>query len=277
MFNCCLGYNFLKTLVLRASLISFSLHSFLFAQAEVSSNLPLPTFISLPPSEKVLKNPISPTLAIGFDNQPISSTSNQTEEIDRISDILLFWFGPLPGPDFFPHGKMQVWFASTPEVDRQIYKFFLQDINKAQLGEYNHWRESPQGRLALILLLDQFPRHIYRHKSQAFALDRMAQSITLEGIQKGDDKELFPIERAFFYLPLEHAEEPSLQNLSVKSYQKLLMDSPFSMKPQINDFYRSAVLHKQQIDRFGRFPYRNPILKRETTPEETVYLMQWGR
>lgn len=198
-------------------------------------------------------------------------------EIDRSAEILDFWFGFIPGPDFFPENKMPVWFAITPEIDRQIRDNFTQDVLNAQRGDYNQWRETPRGRLALILLLDQFPRHIYRNQPQAFTLDRMAQALVLEGIQKGDDKHLYPIERAFFYLPLEHAEDLNMQNMSINSFRQLVLNSPESIQPQMQDFLQAAIMHQQQIARFGRFPHRNTILRRESTPEETVFLMQWKK
>jgi uncharacterized protein (DUF924 family) len=192
-------------------------------------------------------------------------------------DILNFWFGDLSGPGFFPEDKMSVWFARSPEVDHQIHEDFSEDMINAMRGDYNSWRETPRGRLALILLLDQFPRHIYRNKPQEFMSDRMARALALEGIQKGDDKYLYPIERAFFYLPFEHSEDLGMQNVSVASYQKLLADSPREIKPHMQDILHYAILHQQQIARFGRFPHRNVILGRESKPEEVVFLRQWGR
>lgn len=196
-------------------------------------------------------------------------------ERNPITEILDFWFGFLPGPNYFPQDKMPIWFASSPEIDRQIRDNFGQDVINAERGEYNNWRDTPHGRLALIILLDQFSRHIYRKQPQEFMFDRMARALVIEGIQKGDDKRLYPIERAFFYLPLEHAEDLQMQNLSVASYQQLLVASPEALKPQMEDFLQAAIMHQQQIARFGRFPYRNAILGRDSTPEETVFLMQW--
>jgi uncharacterized protein (DUF924 family) len=202
---------------------------------------------------------------------------NETLATQRVLDILDFWFGLLPGPGFFPEDKLSIWLAGTPETDRQIRDYFSQDIINAERGDYNSWREFPRGRLALILLLDQFPRHIYRNSPQEFLLDRMARVLVLEGIRKGDDKRLYPIERAFFYLPLEHAEDLDLQDLSVALYRQLVAESPPSIRLPMQGFLQSAIIHQQQIEHFGRFPYRNGILGRESTPEETVFLIQWGR
>lgn len=195
----------------------------------------------------------------------------------KMNEIINFWFGYLPGPDYFPEDKMQIWFANTPEIDRQVRMKFAQDLINAEKGDYNSWRDTPRGRLALILLLDQVPRYLFRNQPQSFMMDRMARAIVLEGIQKGDDKDLYPIERAFFYLPLKHAEDLDMQNLSVNLYRQLAMQSPEGVRLQLNDVLQSAIMHRQQIVQFGRFPNRNAILNRESTPEETVFLMQWIR
>ena len=215
---------------------------------------------------------------------PPSIPSNGQERLPLVSapraryeEVLDFWFGSLPGPEYFPVDKLSTWFADSAEVDRQMRDMFSQDIAKAMRGELNSWRDTPRGRLALILLLHQFPRHIYRNQPRAFMSDPMARGLVLEGLQEGDDEELYPIERAFFYLPLEHSEDLGSQNLSVNLYRQLVDQSPIPIKPQMLDFLQSAVLHQQQIARFGRFPQRNAILGRESTPIEVIFLSQWRR
>lgn len=247
----------------------------LFLQAQAGSNVP----ITPSPLTVELKKsfPVPPAAPSAVETQPLpDDVSKLPLGTDRMLNILNFWFGVLPEPGFFPEDKMSIWFANTPEIDRQIRDHFFQDVINAERGDYNHWRETPQGRLALILLLDLFPRHIYRNKPRAFTLDRMARALALEGIQKGEDKDLYPIERAFFYLPLEHAEDLGIQNLAVASYRQLVAHSPKSIQPQMQAFLQAAILHQQQIARFGRFPYRNAILGRVSTSEETVFLMQRG-
>jgi len=209
-----------------------------------------------------------------MDSQILFDASKQSQEMSRSDTILDFWFGSLAGPDYYPQNKTPIWFANDPEIGRQILGNFERDMINAQRGDYNVWRNTPRGRLALVLLLDQFPRHAYRNRPQEFMFDRMATALVLEGIQKGDDKKLLPIERAFFYLPLEHSEDLHLQNLSVANYRQLLIESPEQLNLQMQDFLQTAIMHQQQIARFGRFPYRNAILGRESTPEETVFLMQ---
>lgn len=221
--------------------------------------------------------PLAPSSPMDLEEQQPPLSPNFPPVNERALDVLDFWFGFLPGPAFFPREKMYIWMANSPEVDRQIREAFSLDMSNAVRGEYNNWRETPRGRLALILLLDQFPRHIYRNRPQAFAFDRMARALVLEGLQKEDDKSLYPVERAFFYLPLEHAEDQEMQDLSVAYYQQLVAEAPAPIKLQMEAFLFSALQHQQQIAHFGRFPYRNAISGRKSTPEEMIFLNQWGR
>lgn len=191
--------------------------------------------------------------------------------VEKINQVLKFWFGPLSSPTQFPAEKISMW-EGTPASDNYIKRIFFDDYRKAVMGQYADWRMTPKGRLALIIMLDQIPRHIYPDQPQMFATDAMARGLALEGIQRGDDLTLFPIERAFFYMPLQHSESAEMQALSVSEYQKLVVQSPPAMKPIMQEFLRLAVKHQEVVDRFGRFPHRNAILGRQSTPEEKVYL-----
>lgn len=233
----------------------------------IQSTLPPPTV--LPHSDDPLSHPSALRVDVPSDQKTDEGGG------DSVANILSFWFGNISRPDSLPIEKISIWGSDSLEIDHQIMNNFGQEVINAQKGEYNSWRNTPRGRLALILLLDQFPRRIYRNQPRSFMFDRMARALVLEGIQKGDDKQLFPIERAFFYLPLEHSEDLGMQNLSVASYQQLLAESPEVLKHQMQDFLRFAMMHQQQIARYGRFPHRNMILNRESTPEETQFLMRW--
>lgn len=252
---------------------------FLQAQADRSFLLtPSPQLKQAAPS--VLDPSTNDSMESGFNSpsEGLLYPSTPSSQISpRISDILDFWFGSLPDPSYFPQNKVPIWFTETTEIDRQMRENFSQDVQAALNGEYNHWRATPKGRLALILLLDQFTRHIYRNKPQEFVGDPMARGLVLEGLQQGDDQSLYPIEKAFFYLPLEHTENLDMQNLVVSLYRRLLMDAPSSMKPKIDAFLQYAIMHRRQIASFGRFPHRNFILKRKSTPEEIIFLKQWGK
>ena len=124
--------------------------------------------------------------------KPMGSDSENSEQ--RIQDVLNFWFGLLSSPTSYPEAKTDLWFKDSSDSGRQIGSLFEEDVHRALLGQLNHWRSTPKGRLALIILLDQFPRYIYPEKPQAFASEGMAKGLVLEGIQKGDDKKLFPAE-----------------------------------------------------------------------------------
>jgi len=143
-------------------------------------------------------------------------------------------------------------------------------------GELTSWGETPHGELARIILLDQFPRNIYREQPRAFAYDMQALSWTLEGLAKQSDQQLRPVERVFFYLPLEHAEDLGHQETSVKLFRELVEAVPQEQRNTFAGFFDFAVRHHDIIDRFGRFPHRNVILGRESTSEEEEFLTQPG-
>ncbi len=188
----------------------------------------------------------------------------------RPQEVLDYWFGSLKTADDYPEQKSKIWFGGGVEIDNEIRdKFELLVIAAAQ-GELNAWTESPQGRLALILLLDQFPRNIYRNAPQAFAFDTLAQKLTLEGLP--DAEALLPIQRVFLYMPLEHAENVDLQILSVAAFNALIPLVPSAQKATFVSFADYAQRHYAIIARFGRFPHRNAILDRPSTPEEIEFL-----
>jgi len=140
----------------------------------------------------------------------------------------------------------------------------------------NDWASKPKGLLALILLTDQFPRNIYRESARAFAFDAKALAWCLGGIISGLHIGLRPIERVFFYLPLEHAESLEYQELSVGLFRDLLATVQLDQKYVFENFLDFAVRHRDIIARFGRFPQRNKIIGRPSTPEEAAFLEEPG-
>ncbi len=236
----------------------------------------VPTQPLIPPS---LRPPIEPTeetppgqeVPIQPPKQTESENSKDEKEVDPITKILNFWFGTLPAGDYVPEDKFALWFSYSAESERD-FLIFSQDVVNARKGQYNSWRETGRGRLALILLLDSFPRFIYSGQAQQFISDPMAKALTIEGIQKEDDKRLYPIERLFFYLPLIHSEDLRAQQLGVAKYRQLFFDSPDVLKPEVYEFLQEALRSEKTISRFGRFPSRNSLMRRKSTPEETVYL-----
>jgi len=148
---------------------------------------------------------------------------------------------------------------------------------RASRGELDtDWAATPQGRIALIVLLDQFSRHIYRDTAAAYAQDAAAQRLAAEGINEGADHALIPARRAFFYLPLEHAEDIELQRLCVRCLDGLAHTVAPAWRKDYAGFLDYARRHCEVIERFGRFPHRNALLGRASTPEEIEFLKQPG-
>lgn len=179
-------------------------------------------------------------------------------------DVLTYWFGADQRED-----RTKLWFAGEPFVDQEIRERFALLLQEGVDHKLETWKQTPKGRLALIVLIDQFSRNIYRGKAQAFEADLIAQKLCLEGIALGEDVKLSPIERVFFYLPLEHAEDLALQALSIEQFQKLAEHGSV-----FESFLKYALLHQLIIERFGHFPHRNALLGRVSTSEERQFLKQ---
>ncbi len=191
---------------------------------------------------------------------------------NRIEDILQFWFGSFPTPYSADVSKADMWFKNGSLYDKEIFIKFGVDYDKAINGELDHWLDSYRGRLALIILLDQFSRHIHRDTAQAFAQDYKAQALCIDGIAAGDDAKCHPVERNFFYLPLEHAEDIDKQNLSVKAFEQLVLDVPDEYKKSFEVTLSFAKSHHFVIEKFGRFPELNEMLERESTVQENEFI-----
>lgn len=190
----------------------------------------------------------------------------------RIESILSFWFEEkgLGGPQL--DARMDTWFGENPDFDKEIERRFSEDVRRASDGKLNHWAEDPRGRLALILLLDQFRRNIYRSSAKAFALDKVALKLCVEGAMEKKDKSLTPIERVFFYMPLQHAESRKVQAKSADIYNRLADAVSPTYRETFQTIAQFAELHRDIVERFGRFPHRNALLGRHNTPEEDEYL-----
>lgn len=201
--------------------------------------------------------------------------NNCTAQIPQekaISKILTYWFGDLQNEEDYPHMQSKIWFAGGNAVDEEIEKSFGYLVQDAVDHKLDGWKEIPQGRLALIILIDQFSRNIFRGKPEAFAGDVKAQELCLEGLALKVDLQLLPIERVFFYLPLEHAEDLALQRLSVLKFQQLAESVAFPVRSHFNSFTNYAVRHCEIIEKFARFPHRNNVLGRVSTLEEVEFL-----
>lgn len=184
------------------------------------------------------------------------------------AEVLDFWFGK---PGIPSYGKQRsFWFNKKPKFDQELKTRFLADHEQAAANQLNHWQDSPRNCLALILLLDQFPRHMFRGTPQAFATDLQALSVAQFAVRHSFDQKLLAVERWFVYLPFQHSEDLALQRQGVELVTAL-SDDPGSAATI--DY---AVRHYAVIERFGRFPHRNKILGRVSTPEEAEFLKQPG-
>ncbi len=185
-------------------------------------------------------------------------------------DVLDFWFLPVGAPG---HGQQRMeWFRKDDAFDSTITERFGPLIDVAVAGGLREWdEEGPRGALARILLLDQFTRNTRRGTPASFGGDPLALAAAKRLVDSGADQGLTPVERAFAYLPFEHAEDAGLQERSVALFTALAQ-----LDPALEGMLDYAHKHRGVIARFGRFPHRNPILGRSSTPEEAEYLSQPG-
>lgn len=183
---------------------------------------------------------------------------------DIVRAILSFWFeeGTVPGLcEFRP-----VWFASSPELDRQIDGRFRSTFERAAAGELDHLAGCAPGSVALVIALEQFPRHLFRGGARAFATDEMAKSVAIAAIEQGYDQAIPLLQRIFLYLPFQHSEILKDQVLSIQLFDSLGEEKVFHF---IQD---AARRHLGIVERFGRFPHRNAALDRKSTKEEEQFL-----
>jgi uncharacterized protein (DUF924 family) len=183
-----------------------------------------------------------------------------------------FWFGgPSPSTANIEN-RIDFWFAAGPDADAEIEQRFGAAVRSALAGRLGSWRNSPADRLALVILLDQFPRNIYRGTPEAYSGDHEALGLSLDAIDGEADRALSMLERAFLYMPLQHAENGSAQRRSVKMFEALVDESPDGLQTHMKRFLAAARTHRDIIERFGRFPHRNEILGRECTHAEIEFL-----
>ncbi len=187
-----------------------------------------------------------------------------------------FWFGGADPMASDLEERIDLWFAAPPEADNEIEKRFGEAVIAALDGELDTWKDNPADRLSLIILLDQFTRNIYRGTPYAFSGDEQALALALECVDNADDRDLSIIERAFVYMPLQHAEANDVQARSVCEFEGLVHETDGELRKQMLRFLASAKTHRDIIERFGRFPHRNAILDRDCTEEEMDYLKRPG-
>ena len=197
--------------------------------------------------------------------------------MDEARAVRDYWFGTQPLSGAALEARLGFWFgaAGAPQ-DEQIRTRFGALVERALAGELASWADGPRRRLSLILLLDQFPRNIFRGTARAFEGDRQALALTLSGMQSAADAALDVVERMFFYLPLEHAESLDAQDEALAAYRRLLAEAP----PQFHETFAGTLRHVEEhraiIERFGRVPPRNQVLGRASTEAEEKWLGAGG-
>lgn len=171
------------------------------------------------------------------------------------NDILDFWFAPQ---------HKELWFVKNADFDGKIRAQFELVYQAAIASELDHWQDTPEGVLALVIVLDQFPRNLYRNSAKAYQTDAKALGVAQKALENKFDQKLTPEQRLFLYMPFMHSEELEHQETSVQLFKSMGDENA----------YQYAVLHRDIVARFNRFPHRNEVLGRLSTPEEVAFLKQ---
>ncbi len=187
------------------------------------------------------------------------------------AELISYWFAQTLDDPASITGRMGWWFSADEERDRIMAERFSGLVEECATGHNYPWLDYPEGRLAMIIALDQLPRNLFRGSPRAFGNDAYTAALCLAAARTGQDKDLSPIQRAFFYMPLQHFEDLQAQEAGVRLYEQLAEENP-EWPVFAEGFTAFARLHRGIISRFGRFPHRNKILNRENTVEETKYL-----
>ncbi len=191
--------------------------------------------------------------------------------------LLDHWCGDGLARGWPSESRDQLWFGFNPEQDEALRRHYGALVERALAGGLTDWSATPLGRLALVLLLDQLTRNLFRRQPRAFAGDPRAQALTLEAIATGEDEGLPVVGRVFLYMPLLHAESLALQDEAVRRFERLREQAPAFCHAELDDNLRYARLHRDIVARFGRFPHRNEALGRDSTAEERAFLTDGPR
>ncbi len=185
-------------------------------------------------------------------------------------EVLRFWFGGMPSEAAATQPREQ-WFLKQEAFDAECARRFQEAHARAAAGELRAWADEPESCAALLVLLDQMPRNLYRGTARAFSTDAQAREVARHALARGLDVAVPPVWRWFFYLPFEHSEDVHAQRLSVSLFEALALTHAASRETL--DYARR---HRDIIERFGRFPHRNAALGRASTPEEEAFLREPG-
>jgi uncharacterized protein (DUF924 family) len=196
--------------------------------------------------------------------------------ISAPEEIVNFWFADAADDPVKAKGRTEFWFGTSAETDAAIRERFSGTVEAAGRGELVEWRAQPRSNLALTVILDQFPRNIWRGRAEAFAYDSQALEAAVHGVNAGHLPQLSPIERAFLIMPFQHTESVEDQRESVRLYEELVRSAPSEWRPLLEEYSSFSQEHLATIERFGRFPHRNRVLGRISTLEELAFLQGGG-
>ena len=187
------------------------------------------------------------------------------------SELIEDWFGDtLESPSAIA-GHQDSWFRADDERDALLTEKYGALVEQCAAGHLYRWLDHPEGRLALVIALDQLPRNLFRGLPRAFAYDAYTAALCLAAVHTGQDRLLKPVQRVFLYMPLQHFEDLQAQETGVALYERLARENP-DWPVFAEEFLPFARIHRDIIARFGRFPHRNQTLHRQNTPEEAEYL-----
>ncbi len=188
--------------------------------------------------------------------------------------LLGFWFGPLDADGFAAPAKAQGWYGKSAAFDAALRTRFGALHTALLAGEHAGWCTDVYGRLATVVALDQLTRNLYRDSAAMYQADERALALALEAIDAGEDQHLALAERAFLYMPLMHAEDVALQDRCVALFEARQATAPAQLRDRLGNEVKYARLHRDIVARFGRFPHRNALLGRTSTPEEAAFLLE---
>ena len=190
--------------------------------------------------------------------------------------ILQFWFGDVDalGRSDVMHSRR--WFMKDDAFDHEIADRFGETFADVRAGHREQWLDDPRGRVAYVIVLDQFPRNMFRGTARMFEGDRQALAAAVEGIARHDDAELNVNERSFLYMPYMHSEDIDMQDRSVALFKELAAGAPSELRGSLVAAVQYAEKHREIVTRYRRFPHRNAVLGRESRPEELAFIAQPG-
>lgn len=205
---------------------------------------------------------------------PATATATSTDP--RIAQVLEFWLGAAQPTDASALTRQSMWFTKSDALDAEIRSRFGAWVEAARAGRLDGWAETAHGRLALVVLLDQFSRNAWRGQPEGFAGDAQALVLALQALENGHWEAVPPLAQFFLAMPVEHAEDPTMQARSVALFTHLAAQATPATQPVLRSALEFAHKHQKVIARFGRFPHRNAALGRDSTAEEKAFVAQPG-